>query len=188
MKLISLFVFGAVLFTNLAFSQAPAAAPISSPDIDKALLAIAANLREEATVIKWKADFSYETLKKGTGRLVCYDRSGQPLQQPFSIECTSIGNLERVAQNMKLEAVGDKAKAQVLLDAAEKDGTRVKPEYGSMWFNFMGASEDKARRHTTIAVPGGTTQSTGLPDNRNQGGAWVMNPGTSTAHIMVPGS
>ncbi len=48
-----------------------------SPDIDTPLLAAPANMREGATVVKWKADFTYDTLKKGTNRLVCYDRSGQ---------------------------------------------------------------------------------------------------------------
>jgi len=27
----------------------------------------------------------------------------------------------------------------------------------------------------------------GLPDNPKQGGAWLMNAGTTTAHIMTPG-
>ena len=94
-------------------------------------------MREGTTVVKWKADFTYDTLKKGTNRLVCYDRSGQPGQQPFSLECTSIANLDRVAQNMKFEAAADKGKA--LLEAAEKDGTRVKPEFGSVFYNLGGA-------------------------------------------------
>jgi len=29
--------------------------------------------------------------------------------------------------------------------------------------------------------------STGLPDNNMQGGVWIMNAGTTTAHIMTPG-
>ena len=70
-----------------------------TPDVDTPLLAAPANLREGATVIKWKPDFTYDTLRKGTNRLVCYDRSGQPTQQPFSLECTSIANMDRVAQN-----------------------------------------------------------------------------------------
>ena len=41
--------------------------------------------------------------------------------------------------------------------------------------------------HTTIAVPGATTQSPGLPDNPKQGGVWIMNAGTTTAHLMTPG-
>jgi len=100
----------------------------SQADVDLALLAAPANLRNQATVVKWKPDLTYDTLRKGTNRLVCYDRSGQPGQQPFSIECTSLGNMDRVTQNLRFEAMGDKR--QAMLDAAEKDGTRVKPEYG----------------------------------------------------------
>jgi hypothetical protein len=156
-----------------------------TPDIDTPLLAAPMNQRQAATVIKWKPDFTYDTLRKGTNRLVCYDRSGQPGQQPFSLECTSIANLDRVAQNMKFEAMGDKK--QAMLDAAEKDGTRVKPEFGSVFYNFGGPDREHARSHTTVAVPGATAQSMGLPDNNKQGGAWIMNAGTSTAHIMIPG-
>ena len=103
------------------------------------------------------------------------------------IECTSIGNLERAAQNMKFEAAGDKAKTQALLDAAEKDGTRVKPEYGSVWYHFSGPDREHAREHMTIAVPGATTKSTGFPEDNKKGGVWIMNAGTSTAHLMTPG-
>jgi hypothetical protein len=124
-------------------------------------------------------------LKKGTNRLVCYDRSGQPGQQAFSVECTSNGNMDRVAQNMRFDAMGDKR--QAMLDAAEKDGTRVKPEFGSVFYNFNGAAQDRARSHTTVAVPFATSQSLGLPDNNKQGGVWIMNAGTSTAHLMIPG-
>jgi hypothetical protein len=157
----------------------------SQADVDRALLAAPTNLRNQATVIKWKPDFTYDTLRKGTNRLVCYDRSGQPGQQPFSIECTSLGNLERVAQNLRFEARGDKR--QAMLEAAEKDGTRVKPEYGSIFYNLSGPEQGRANAHMTVAVPGATTQSTGLPDNNKLGGAWIMNAGTTTAHIMVPG-
>ena len=162
-----------------AFAQAPADA------ITTAVLAAPANLREAATVIKWKPDFTYDTVKKGTNRLVCYDRSGFPGQQAFSLECTSLGNLDRAAQNLKFEAMGDKK--QAMLDAAEKDGTRVKPEFGSVWYHLAGADRDHARTHMTIAVPGATTQSLGLPDNNKQGGVWIMNAGTTTAHLMTPG-
>jgi hypothetical protein len=70
---------------------------------------------------------------------------------------------------------------------AEKDGTRVKPEFGSVWYHFMGADQEHARNHMTIAVPGATAQSLGLPDNNKQGGVWIMNAGTTTAHLMTPG-
>lgn len=144
--------------------------------------------KEDVTVIKWKPDFTYDTLQKGSSSLVCYDLSGYPGHPPFTVECTSMGNLPRVAQNLKIEAMGDKAKVQAAFEAAEKDGTRVKPEFGSAFIHFMGPDQDHAFRHTTIMVPGGTAQSLGLPDKPSQTGAWIMNAGSSTAHIMTPGS
>ena len=165
-----------------AFAQMPDQAAI-----DKALLAAPGNLKAGATAIRWKSDFTYETLKKGTNRLVCYDKSGQPGQQPFMVECTSVANLDRAAQNMKFEAIGDKKASQAAFDAAEKDGTRVKPEFGSVWYHVMGADADHTRTHMTIAVPGATGQSLGLPTDGKSGGVWIMNAGTSTAHLMTPG-
>jgi hypothetical protein len=181
MKGSALVVLSVLAVSTSALAQAPA------DTIDKALAAAPANLREGATVIKWKPDYTYDTLKKGTNRLVCYDRSGFPLQQAFSIECTSIANLDRVAQNLKAEALGDKVKSEAMLNAEEKDGTRVKPEYGSVWYHLNGPDKEHARPHMTIAVPGATTQTMGLPENGRQGGVWIMNAGTTTAHLMTPG-
>ena len=182
MKRSVLFVLGVLAASTGAFAQTPA------PEIDRALAAAPRQMKEAATVIKWKADNTYDTVKKGTNRLVCYDRTGEPGMQPFAVQCTSIANLDRVAQNRKFAAIADKAARQAALDAAEKDGTRVKPEYGSVWLTMSGPDQEHARIHTTIAVPGATTKSTGLPEDNKQGGVWIMNAGTSTAHLMTPGS
>src|SRR6516165_1928128 len=91
----------------------------SSPEIDKALMAAPAQLKKDATVIKWKSDFTYDTLKKGTNRLVCYDVSGMPGKQAYMVECTSIANLDRAAQNLKFEAITDKAASKAAFDKAE---------------------------------------------------------------------
>ena len=160
----------------------------SQADVDKALLAAPAQLRDQATVIKWKpADWTYDTLRKGTNTLVCWDRSGLPGQQPFSVECSQQGNLARAAQNLKIETETGRAKRQAALDAAEKDGSRVKPEFGTVWYHLTGADQATARTHFTIAVPGATQASLGLPENGRGGGVWIMNAGTSTAHLMTPG-
>jgi uncharacterized lipoprotein NlpE involved in copper resistance len=162
-------------------------AQTTAETIERALAAAPRQMKEGATVIKWKPDLTYETLKKGTNRIVCYDRSGEPGEQTFAVQCTSIGNLERVAQNRKFEAEPDKAKRQAALDAAEANGTRVKPEFGSVFYSMDGADQATARIHVTIAVPGATAQSMGLPDNPKMGGVWIMNAGTTTAHLMTPG-
>jgi hypothetical protein len=168
-----------------AFAQEP------SDAVHKALMAAPIGPRlkaEDVTVIKWKPDFTYETLQTGSSSLVCYDLSGYPGHLPFTVECTSKGNLPRVAQNLKFEAMGDRKTVQAALQKAEEDGTRVKPEFGSAWIHLMGPDAEHARKHTTIAVPGATAQSLGLPDKPSQDGAWIMNAGSSTAHIMIPGS
>ena len=165
----------------------------SQADVDRAVFAAPAPLKDQATVVKWKPDFSSTTLRKGTNKLVCFDKSGMALQPAVSIECTNLGNLDRVAQNMKIEAqAGDRAKAQTMFDELEKNGMRVKPEFGSVWYHVFGmdtehVDREHTRTHMTIAVPGATAQLLGLPDNPQKGGVWVMNAGTSTAHLMIPG-
>jgi hypothetical protein len=160
----------------------------SQAEVDKALLAAPAPQRAQATVIKWNpADWTYTTLRKGTNRLVCFDKSGLPGQLPFSVECSSIGNLDRIVQNMRFESEVDRAKRQAAIAAAEKDGSRAKPEFGSVWYHLQGQDQATARTHMTVAVPGATMASMGLPDNPKMGGVWIMDAGTSSAHLMIPG-
>jgi hypothetical protein len=183
MKRMALIGVGLLALSGAPLAQAPAG------NFDAALAAAPANLRDGAMVIKWKADGSYDTLRPGTNRLMCYDQSGEPSEQPFSSQCTSVGNLERVKQNKIYEAKeADRAKREAALAELEKAGTRVKPEFGSVFYTLSGKDQASARRHVTISVPGATTATLGLPDNGKQGGAWIMGAGTSGAHIMTPGS
>jgi hypothetical protein len=197
MKRILVMTLGVLAVSTSVLAQgrgAPAPPPPLEPgasqaEVDKAVLAAPDGpLRTQSTVIKWNpGNWTYTTLRKGTNRIVCFDRSGLPGQQAFSVECTMLGNLDRVAQNLKIETETDRAKRQAALDAAEKDGSRVKPEFGSVWWRLQGQDQATARLHTTVAVPGATAQSMGLPDNGKMGGVWIMNAGTSTAHLMLPG-
>jgi hypothetical protein len=178
----------AVVFTILAIS----AVALAQAEVDKALSALPANMpanaKDAVTVIHWKSDYTYDTLKKGAGKLVCYDRSGLPTHQPFDVECTSSANLERVAETLKMEAISDKDARQKAFEAAEKAGQWTKPEFGSTWFHFFGPDQEHARRHVTIAVPGATNKTMGLPEDNKQGGVWIMNAGRSDAHLMIPGN
>ena len=90
MKRVLLAGIGALAFSAGAFAQTPAG------NFDAALAAAPGNMKDAAMVIKWKADGSYETLRPGTNRLVCYDQAGDAGEAPISSQCTSVGNLERV--------------------------------------------------------------------------------------------
>jgi hypothetical protein len=182
MKRTALAVLIIIAFSTLALAQ-------GTPDLEKALSPAPRQMKDGATVIKWKSDFTYDTLRKGTNRLVCYERPlpPGPTQNPFSAECTSVANLERVAQSLKTETIADPKDRRAAFEAMEKAGQWTKPEFGSVFYNMNGADMATARSHATIAVPGATTKTLGLPESGAQGGAWIMDAGTSAAHIMMPG-
>ena len=63
----------AVSVVSFAQGQPPAPPPPLEPgasqaDVDKAVIAAPENQRTQVTVIKWKPDFTYDTLRKGTKR------------------------------------------------------------------------------------------------------------------------
>ena len=182
-----------ILFAIFGVLSAAGAAEAQMTDaqlVERALLAAPARARETTAVVKWNANHTYTQIKEGAGTLVCYDHSGAAGEQPFAIQCTHPGNLPRVQQNYQLEAqaAGDRERVNALLAAAEQNGTRVMPVYGSPWISMTGPDQAGARTHMTIATPNATTASTGgLPENSREGGAWIMGAGTSTAHIMIPG-
>ena len=170
------------------FIAAAAAVFAQDPSIEKALLPAPRNMQAAATVIKWKSDFTYDTVRKGTNKLVCYERPTQPGDaNSFSMECTSLANLERVAVSLKTETIKDPKERRTAFEDLEKAGKWPKPEFGSVFYNLTGADAATARPHATVCVPGGTEKTLGLPETGDKGGAWIMNAGTSAAHIMLPG-
>lgn len=155
--------------------------------IERALAPLMGRAREGAAVIRFNADQSYTTLKEGTNAWVCYDRSGEPGRAAFAVQCTNTGNLPRLQQNRRLEAAAaDRDALRASVAAADSGGDRVDAVYGSVWISMNGQDMASASRHVTVAVPNATTESTGLPDNGQAGGAYIMAAGTSEAHIMVP--
>ena len=173
--------FGALAFSSSVYAQSNAEL------IEMALGAAPGRAREGAGVVKWAADHTYTTIKEGTNEVVCYDRTDERDRQPYDVQCTSKMNLDRVAQNRRFHADSTDADGErALVAAADKDGTRVKAEYGSFFRTFRGADQAGARLHQTIAMPGATTASSGFPDSRSAGGAFIMAAGTSEAHLMTP--
>jgi hypothetical protein len=156
--------------------------------IERTLLPLSERTAQGASVVAWKADQTWETIKEGTNTWVCYERSGDPGQAPFAVQCTSKENLLRVAQNRRFAAQGTTPEERRdLVATAQENGSRVDAEYGSLFISMNGQDQESTGIHTTVAVPYATGESTGLPESRSQGGAWVMAAGTSEAHIMVPG-
>ena len=173
--------FGALAFSSNAYAQTNAQL------IEQSLAAAPRRGRDDATVVKWAADHTYTTIKKARTRssVTAVRTSATGRRSP--VQCTSLANLDRVAQNRRFRAESTDAEGErALVAAAARNGTRVKAEYGS-WFRSMnGPDQASAGVHMTIAMPGATAASTGFPDNREQGGAYIMAAGTTEAHLMVP--
>jgi hypothetical protein len=176
----------AALAVVAAASQAEAQS--NQQVIERAIAPLSARAAQGAAVIRWNADGSYATLKEGTNAFVCYDRSGEPGRAAFAVQCTNTGNLERLAQNRRFEtqAAGDRAALAALVSTAEENGSRVLPEFGTVWIAMNGDDMATATRHTTVAVPNATAATIGFPDNGRAGGLWIMAGGTTEAHLMVP--
>ncbi len=156
--------------------------------IDRALMAAPNRAKADAGVVSWDASGSRVVLKESANSMVCYDRSANPGTRPFAVQCTDQGNLDRVEQTLKAYADGgDRASGEKLLDAMEANGTRIAPVFGSVWHTMNGDDAGSAGTHITIAVPGATGSSLGIPEMPSATVMWLMDSGTSTAHIMVPG-
>ena len=176
----------------LAAAFASVQAQSAQDEIDRAVLAAPRALANDAMVVRIAADGSHQVLREGTNGLVCYDRSDEP-GRTFAVQCTDEGNLERAKQTHRLRVSGGTAEgARELIAAAEADGSRVAPKYGSVWYSLTGqdqASVTPHQAHITVAVPFATGEDLNLPNEGayNQAGTWVMDAGTSAAHIMIPG-
>ena len=182
MTQIAIVVAALLTVTGTAFAQS------DQDTIDRALMAAPNRARTDAGVVTWDASGNRTVLKESSNGMVCYDRSASPVTRPFAVQCTDEGNLDRVEQSLKAHAEGgDRASAEELLDAMEANGTRIAPVFGSVWHTMNGDDAESAGTHITIAVPGATAESLGIPDTGNATVMWIMDAGTSTAHIMVPG-
>ena len=156
--------------------------------IERAVLGAPTRMQDAVMVVKWDANHSHTVIREGSNGMVCFDRSGEPGQRPFSVQCTSVVNLPRVAQNRRFAAeAADRQANSALVATAAANGTREAAAYGSVWIRLTGDSAETASRHLTIAMPMATTESSGFPERGEGGGASLMAAGTTEAHLMTPG-
>jgi hypothetical protein len=146
----------------------------------KALTAAPANLERGCTIIRGSRRY----LRHGEvrlNRLVCFDRSGSRTAGVRWRMCTSSVSRAR-AQNLKFEASPNRPKRTGGVDAAEKDGTLLKPSTGRCGITSREADNGISfAPHTTGRRPGRDVAATGLYRQHQAGWVWIMHAGTTTA-------
>ena len=178
-----------VVMTACVAMASSAYAQTDQETIDRALLGAPAGMvRTNASVVKWGADGKRVVIKQGTNDMVCWDQSVWPGQLPFSVHCTSSKSMERVDQNREFYyQFKTREAAEKAIKDAETAGKRVLPEYGAGHYGLQGKDQESARSHVTIAVPNATEASLKIPAKALTAGMWLMDAGTTGAHIMIPG-
>jgi hypothetical protein len=177
-----------LLYTTVLLPSA-ARAQSTDADIQRALLAAPAAMRAAATVLELRPDGTTAVLRPGTNGLICWDNGGRPgFIDPVDVECTAEANRVRLEQNHVFQSAGGtEAEIQARFDKAEADGNRVTSVFGTIYYRVIGSSLDDYRTHTAVAVPYATGESIGLPTARGPALLWLMEAGTSSAHLMVSG-
>ena len=176
----------AILLLGALALSTTASGQTAAETIERALAAAPGSARDGAAVVQWNADGSYEMIKEGTNRWVCWDLSGRFGFPAFAVTCTSIGSLESNAQfiGFLVEGAGNE-EAEALRAAARADGSRVRPEYGSVQRMLGGPDEASAQPTVIVWVPGATSESIGIPDVAGSERALLGLAGTADAHILV---
>lgn len=166
----------------------PTVAAAQSMEIQQAVLAAPGGAGAEATVIHLNDDGSSTVIREGSNGFMCWDSSDHAYNN-WDSQCTSIENRARVEQNHEFYmAGGSEEEIQARFQEAEENGTREVSEYGSFFFHAVGTSPDNLRMHSNIVVPYATSESMGgIPNSRQPAGLWIMQEGTSSAHLMLPG-
>lgn len=178
----------AVLAALLAAPALAAAQSFDEELIASTTLAAPSRVRAGAGVVRWDANGNRIVVKESENGLVCWDRSDVPGTPDFAVQCSAEANLPRFEQNRAFAfQAPDAAERRALMAAAEEDGTRVLAEFGTVWYSLSGSDQENANPHMTIAVPNATAESVGLPAERRTDKVWLMQAGTSSAHLMVPG-
>ena len=180
------------LLITLALLLAAPAVSTAQSDADviaKATLAAPQRLRDDAGVVRWDANGNRVVVRESGNGLVCWDRSDVPGTADFAVQCSAEANLPRFEQNrhFALEAGDDADARRAMMDEAEANGTRVLAQFGTVWYSVSGGDQASANPHMTIAVPNATADSLDLPAERRSDSVWIMQAGTSSAHLMVPG-
>ena len=174
--------------------SAPAEPPPAAHQIAAAVLPLPIEFRETAEVLGYRAGSSgLVALRQGSGPFICL--ASDPAAPRFHVACYHRALEPFMARGRALRAqgiTGDRVDSARFAEA--RSGKLAMPKEPAALYSLTGATGSYdaaagtakgARPLFVIYIPGATPASTGLSAQPQQGGPWIMNPGTPKAHIML---
>jgi len=168
--------------------------PSAAIQIKTALLAAPADKRDSCTVLGYSPDKQLIVLKQGTNEMICL--ADNPDGPNFSVACY-VRDLEpfmKRGRELRKQGIRD----EQLFDEREKEanaGTLQMPKQPAALYVYSADEKDfnsatgevkNGYLRYVIYIPYATAASTGLSEKPSAPGMpWIMNPGKSSAHIMI---
>ena len=179
------------LLTLLAVATARAQKiPPAEWQVKTALMAVPADYRDGARVLGYDQNGTLVTLREGTNAYIAL--ADDPEREPFSTAAYHRDLEPFMARGRQLRAEGKAADEIFAIREQEvKEGTLSMPDKATLCVFSgtvnagTGEIENPYVRYV-FYVPFATGASTGLPTTPTPPGhAWLMDPGTHRAHIMI---
>lgn len=148
------------------------------------------DMRDGATVQGYDASGAFITLREGTNDLVCM--APNPAAEQLEVSCHHKGLEPFFARGRELSSEGITGQDRVVARWDEFTAGTLPIPYGSTNYILTGSGFDAetgaleaAYLRWTIYTPNATPQTTGISATFNEGGPWLMFPGTPGSHIMI---
>lgn len=157
--------------------------------IAQAVLPLPEDLRADATVYRYDETTGERiVLRQGSNQVEC-----RPKDESGFTRCAPVANGSRSDLSAKLRAQ-DMAEEDIeaTLTTAESRGLISPRVFGALSYRLYD-EPDRIQLLWIISVPNATPEQLGMPtgsqrDNSlaGRGTPWMMNPGTDSAHLMIP--
>jgi hypothetical protein len=161
--------------------------------IAAAVSPLPAALRGNATVLGYRPDGKFVTLRKGSNDMICL--ADDPTQDRFHVACYHKSLDPFMARGRELHGRKLSREAIDSIRLADvKRGRYKMPTKPAALYQYF-APRDSVDAATgvingasylyVVYTPYATPESTGLTANPLEGGPWIMYPGKPWAHIMI---
>jgi hypothetical protein len=147
-------------------------------------------MQEGATVQGYDASGAFVTLREGDNSLVCM--APNPAAEGLEVSCHHVGLEPYFERGRQLFAEGIRGQDRTLARWEEFTAGTLPIPVGSVNYILTGSGFDSetgefegAYLRWTVYTPNATPESTGIAAEFNEGGPWLMFPGTPGSHIMI---